>query len=145
MIKVKKRLHVPYTTAEMYNLVNDIEHYPLFLPGCREAFIHTRSDKELTATIKVAKKGLEYALTTVNSLEANHRIEMRLVDGPFKQLEGTWQFKALSEGGCAVDIDLAFAFKSKLFALAVGPFVSFMTDSMIEAFLARAKHLYAKT
>jgi ribosome-associated toxin RatA of RatAB toxin-antitoxin module len=145
MMRVKKQLHVPYTVAEMYNLVNDIEHYPLFLPGCKTASIQARSDQELTATIGIAKKGIEYTFTTVNRLETNRRIEMRLAAGPLKQLEGVWQFNALSEGGgCVIDIDLSFSFKSKLIALTVSPFVSLMTESIMEAFLARAQYLYAK-
>ena len=66
MANVKRTALVPYTAAHMYDLVNDIEAYPLFLPWCRSTTVHSRSDDEVRATIEIAKGRLQKSFTTLN-------------------------------------------------------------------------------
>ena len=40
------------------------------------------------------------------------QMKMQLVDGPFKMLDGTWNFKALRADACKVDFDLHYEFSS---------------------------------
>src|SRR3990167_6871998 len=106
MIKFERSALVPYSAAAMYELVNEVEAYPLFLPWCSGAKIIERSQVEMIATIEVAAAGIHKAFTTKNKLTQNERIEMRHIDGPFKSLLGIWQFKALGEEGCKIDLEL---------------------------------------
>ena len=92
----------------MYDLVNDIEAYPLFLPWCRSTTVHSRSDDEVRATIEIAKGRLQKSFTTLNRLQRNKMMEVRLLEGPFRRLDGFWRFDALSEDACKVSLDLEF-------------------------------------
>ena len=55
MAVVSKSALVPYTAAEMFSLVNDIESYPEFLPWCSAAQIHQRNEDEIHASISIAR------------------------------------------------------------------------------------------
>ena len=37
--KINESMTVPYSARQMYELVNDVESYPSFLPWCHEAKI----------------------------------------------------------------------------------------------------------
>ena len=69
-------------------------------------------------------------------------IEMRLVDGPFKNLEGFWQFQALSEKRCKISLDLEFEFSSKLLGMMFGPLFHQVASTLVDSFSKRAKTVY---
>jgi len=140
---VKKHLILPYTAAQMFDLVNAIEEYPTFLPYCHEAIVYTRSDEAIKAKVCLAKGGVQYTFTTLNQLQKNQKIEMNLIEGPFKTLSGIWQFSDLPTGGVSIQLDLNFSFSSKWLNLSISPFIPLISNRLIEAFTARARDLYA--
>ncbi|HKJ08538.1 MAG TPA: SRPBCC family protein, partial [Gammaproteobacteria bacterium] len=71
MTTISKSALVPYTPAEMFALVSDIEAYPQFLPWCRSAGITARNGDEVRATIELSKGGVEKAFTTCNRQHKN--------------------------------------------------------------------------
>src|SRR3569833_4179580 len=101
---------VPYSPAEMYSLVNDVDAYPQFLPWCKSALVLSRNDDEVRASLALARGGFEKSFTTCNRLQKNKMIEMRLVEGPFRRLEGYWRFAPLGEQACLVLFVLVFVF-----------------------------------
>lgn len=132
---------VPFSAKQMYALVNDVEKYPLFLPWCpRTELVETREDY-MKATVHFAKGAFQKSFTTLNKLIPHERIEMRLVEGPFKKLEGLWSFEELKEK-CRVSLHLSFEFNNKLLALALGPIFSQMANSMVSTFSSRANKIY---
>lgn len=142
---ISRNALVPYDVAEMYKLVDDIEAYPKFLPWCRSTEILFRTDEEVQASIEIAKGALNKSFTTINRLQKNKMIEMRLVKGPFKHLQGYWRFDALKKSSaCKISFDLDFEFESKLIALAVGPVFNQIANSMIESFSKRAIEVYGE-
>lgn len=128
----------------MYDLVNDIEAYPRFLPACTGAQVLARSDDELSARVELSKGGIHKAFTTRNKLQQNTCIEMELVDGPFRHLEGAWRFEALAEDACKVSLDLEFEFSNRLLSMSVGPIFSSFTGALVDAFVRRAHAVYGK-
>ena len=119
---ISRNALVPYDVAEMYQLVADIETYPEFLPWCRSTEVISRTGEEVQACIEIAKGALNKSFTTINRLQTNKMIEMRLLKGPFKHLQGYWRFDALKNSqACKISLDLDFEFESKLIGLAVGP------------------------
>jgi len=135
---------VPYTAAEMYVLVDDIDAYPLFLPWCRSSKVLSRDDDEVSARIEMAKSGIHKSFTTRNRLQKNKMIEMRLVEGPFRQLEGFWRFESLGEKGCKILLDLEFEFSNKILKLTVGPVFDQIANTLVDAFCERAIDVYGK-
>jgi len=144
MTSISKSALVSYSPAQMFVLVDGIEAYPEFLPWCRGTKVLSRTDDEVKATIELSKGGVEKAFTTCNRNQKNKMIEIRLVDGPFRQLEGFWRFDALGEEGCKVSFDLEFEFASRMLGMVVGPVFSQIADSLVDSFHKRAVEVYGK-
>lgn len=142
MTTIKKNAIVPYTVSQMYALVDDIEAYPQFLPWCKASTVHYRNADEVSATLTLAKGGLEKSFTTVNRTQPNKMIEVRLLSGPFSHLEGFWLFEPLDENKCKVILDLEFEFANHLLSLVFGPVFQQIANTLVEAFCLRAKECY---
>lgn len=144
MTVISRSALVPYGADKMYALVDDIPSYPRFLPWCRSAEEVSRSVDEVEASLELAKGGVQKSFTTRNRLQKNKMIEMRLVEGPFKHLEGFWRFDALDENACKVSLDIEFEFSSRILSVTLGPVFAQITNSLIDAFLKRAQDLYGR-
>lgn len=140
---IKESLEVPYTVAEMYELVNHIEAYSEFLPWCTESKILSQNEDHIRAKLTLQKSGVSKSFTTSNYLQKNKMIEISLVDGPFRHLEGFWSFKPTKKG-CIVYLNLEFEFTSRLVALAFSPVFSQAAHMLIHAFFTRAQQIYGE-
>lgn len=145
MTIISKSALTHYRSSEMYALVDDIDAYPQFLPWCRSATVISRSADEVRAKIEIAHMGLHKSITTCNRHQKNKMIEMRLLEGPFRHLEGFWRFQEWDGSGCKVSLDMDFEFSSKLIAMVFGPIFSQITSSMVDAFCKRAEKIYGKS
>ena len=143
MSSLQQSAIVPYSAAQMYALVDDVARYPEFVPWCVKAEILAQSDATMRARVSVAKGALSYSFTTDNQRQPVSLIEMRLVEGPFKRLQGAWRFVE-SPLGCKVSLALEFEFASKLLALTLSPLFKAVTGSMVNSFRTRAENLYGK-
>ena len=141
---INKSALVAYTPAEMFALVNDIESYPGFLPWCRSARVIWREGDELKACIEMAKGSVQKAFTTHNRQQPNKMIEIRLVEGPFKQLEGFWRFDPLGEQACKVSLDMEFEFANRMLDMLIGPIFSQIANTLVDSFQQRAVDVYGK-
>ena len=130
-----------YSAEQMYALVNDIKSYPEFLPWCADTDILEDKGDFLVASISISLGKLKQIFTTKNIMRANTSINMKLVEGPFKELSGNWHFQNANEG-CSVSFDMQFEFKNKIMKHAFGAAFKKITDSMVEAFVERARIIY---
>jgi ribosome-associated toxin RatA of RatAB toxin-antitoxin module len=144
MIVIQKSALVPYSAEQMYDLVNDIESYPKFLPWCADVQLLSKNRESLVATIVVSKGALKQAFTTLNAMEEGQRIEMNLVEGPFKRFKGLWRFDPLEAKGCEVSFHLNFEFSRGLIGLAFGRTFSQLANSLVDAFCQQAQERYGK-
>lgn len=135
---------VPYSVSEMYALVDDVENYPEFLPWCKASHILERNDDEVQATLELSAGGFQKSFTTHNLLQKNKMIEIRLIHGPFKHLEGFWRFDEVPQNKSQVSLDLEFEFSNHLLSLAFMPFFHPAINSLVEAFSERAVAVYGK-
>ncbi len=102
MTSISKTALIPYSAEKMYDLVADVDSYEQFLPWCGASEILDKTDDEVTGRVEIQHLGLNKTFTTLNRMQKNKLIEMRLLDGPFKQLHGFWRFDALDENGCKI-------------------------------------------
>ena len=144
MATVKKSALVLYSAAEMYALVGDIETYPQFLPWCRSTKILSRDEDEVRATIEMAKGGVHKSFSTCNRMQHHKMIDIRLLEGPFKRLEGYWRFEPLRADASKVSLDMEFEFANQLLRVAVEPVFKQIANSLVDAFCKRAVDLYGK-
>ncbi len=143
MTHIHRHAIVPYSPAQMFALVDDVPSYPEFLPWCGAARELHRDEDEVEASVEIAKGSLRKTFTTRNRLQKDKMIEMRLVSGPFKHLEGFWRFDALGDGqACKVSLDLDFEFANRLLSMAVGPVFHAIANSLVDAFVQRARDVY---
>ncbi len=141
---INKSALVAYTPAEMFALVSDIEAYPEFLPWCRAAKVLWREGDELKASIEMAKGSLQKSFTTHNREQRDKMIDVRLVEGPFKRLDGYWRFDALGERACKVSLDLEFEFATRMLDMMIGPVFSQIANTLVDSFQQRAVQVYGK-
>lgn len=142
--QIDKSALVMHSAERMFTLVDDIVSYPDFLPWCAGAQVHERTDSQVLASIDVAKGGIRHRLTTRNELASPERIEMSLVDGPFRNLKGNWYFTPLDAQACKVTLQLDFEFSGSLSRMTFGPVFNQAANSMVEAFCRRANEVYAE-
>jgi len=141
MTRVKQARTMPYSPEQLFNMINDIERYPEFLPYFKTSQVHFRNEDEVEATLSVSMAGFEKSFTTRNRLQRNKMIELRLVDGPFNHLEGFWRFDEVATG-CNVSFDLEFEFAGSWLSSLMGPMFEQVAQSMIDSFSKRADELY---
>jgi ribosome-associated toxin RatA of RatAB toxin-antitoxin module len=142
---VQKSALVSYSADQMFDLVNDVDRYQQFLPWCRDSKVLSSDGELVRAKVEIAHGALHKSFTTKNRIQQGKVIEMRLEDGPFKQLEGFWRFQTLSETACKVSLDLQYEFSSRLIGIAIGPVFSQIANSMVDAFTQRAHDVYGNS
>ena len=145
MSHINRSALVHYSPAEMYQLVNDVASYALFLPWCRSSKVKNESKTEMIASVEIAKSVLNKTFTTHNQLYENHRIELQLVDGPFKKLSGYWQFDKLkTDNACKVSLELEFEFDNAMMSIAAKPIFTQIANSLVDSFCKRAVEVYGE-
>lgn len=145
MSHIQRNALVHYSPAEMYALVNNVAGYAEFLPWCRSSEIKHATETEMLASVEIAKGILNKTFTTQNKLQKDHRIELSLVDGPFKKLSGFWQFDTLkTQNACRVNLDLEFEFDNAMMSIAAKPIFTQIANSLVDAFCKRAVEVYGE-
>lgn len=139
---VQKSALVKYSAQQMFDIVDNIEAYPEFLPWCGGTRILKREGDIVEGEIIIAKAGFHKAFATRNRLVVGEKIYMSLLEGPFSSLEGVWQFMPLREDASKISLDLEFEVSGKLASLAFGPVFNQICNTMVSSFTQRAKQLY---
>lgn len=142
MPTINRSALVMHSVQQMYALINDVSSYPEFVPDCSESKIIAQGEDSMTAALKVSKGGLNKWFTTKNTLVENKAVKLRLVDGPFSKLTGSWLLTPLSEDACKVELSLDYEFSSKVFDLAFGRVFDHLANNMVQAFSQQAKKVY---
>lgn len=145
MPQVTQSLVVPFTSQQMYALVNDVAAYPEFLPWCKSAVIHDQDVTKLHATICIGKGPIMQSITTLNTMVPNKQIKMLYESGSFKTCAGAWDFLDTPDPAqCQVHFNMQYEFASRLHAFTIEPVFGPLANTLISAFYQRAQVLYAK-
>ena len=139
---VSRSALVPYAASEMYALVADVEKYPGFLPWCRDARVREPGEDTVEASLEIGRGPIRKSFTTRNTMVPDSRIDIGLVDGPFKHLQGRWEFMTLDGAGSRIALNLEFELSNALLRRTLGPVFSEIANTMVDAFCRRAKELY---
>ena len=133
---------MPYTAAQMYALVKDVEAYPSFLPWCNDAQVHVRQPDFIEASLELHRRGISKRFRTRNALQENVSLGIELLGGPFRHLSGGWQFQQLGDAGSKVSLELEFEFENRATDLIFGRFFESTCNSLVDSFTNRAAHMY---
>ncbi|HBO38373.1 MAG TPA: ubiquinone-binding protein [Pasteurellaceae bacterium] len=145
MLTINQKSLVPYSAEQMYQLVNNYEDYPKFVPGCVASRVIVEGDNQQIGELTISKAGISQKFSTRNTMIANRSINMQLVEGPFKSLSGEWAFVQIDEKCCEISFRLDFEFSNALISLAFGKIFTHLTTRMIDAFKQQAKEIYSGT
>lgn len=142
MAVVHKSVLLGYSAEQMFTLVDRVEDYPQFLPWCGGVEVKERGENSLIATLKINFHGVRQSFTTRNTNNRPQSMTMELLEGPFKHLHGTWNFKPLREDACKIDFDLQYEFSNKLIEGVIGPVFNMIATSFVDSFSKRAEQVY---
>lgn len=142
MAEVKKLVLIEFTPAQMFELVDRCEDYQQFLPWCGGAEVHLRTDSLTVATLHISYHGIKAHFSTENTKRAPFEMHIRLKEGPFKHLDGTWRFTPLGETACKVEFNLQYQFASKLLEKALGPVFNHIANTFVDSFVKRAGQVF---
>ncbi|MEI8324308.1 MAG: type II toxin-antitoxin system RatA family toxin [Betaproteobacteria bacterium] len=145
MKSVHKSVLIWYSAEEMFALVTDIDRYPQFLPWCDHASVRSNDDHTVSAEIGIAFSGIRQTFSTRNAHVAGRQVGMKLVSGPFSQLQGEWNFIPLGDDAqraCRVELSLSYGFANATLGKPVGPVFDKIAASMVDAFVKRAEQVY---
>lgn len=139
---IKRTATVGYTPQQMFELVNRIEDYPCFLPWCHASQVLQRKDAEVEAVLEIVWSGIHKRFATRNYLRPYQCIEITLLQGPFRHLEGRWIFTAVGEHGCRVDLELEFDLAGRWVDRLFQPVFQHIANSLVDLFVKRAVEIY---
>ena len=147
MKTIVKSVLIWYSPQEMYVLVTDVAQYPQFLPWCDRTRVIDSDGAGMTAEIGLAFSGLRHTFTTRNEHVPGKRVTIKLVNGPFSQLDGEWRFHPVgdaSQRACRVELTLSYAFDNATLGKLIGPVFDKIAGSLVDAFVKRAAQVYGE-
>jgi ribosome-associated toxin RatA of RatAB toxin-antitoxin module len=144
MKHVNKSVLLWYSPHEMYELVTGVPDYPKFLPWCERTEVLEASADGMLAKMHLAYSGLRHAFTTRNRHVPDSSVVMSLVDGPFSELEGTWNFLPLGKDkrACKIEFTMRYAFSSGALEAVVSPVFDRIANTFVDSFVKRAEQVY---
>ncbi|TKZ21257.1 type II toxin-antitoxin system RatA family toxin [Shimia litoralis] len=137
---------LPYSAQQMYDLVADVADYPKFLPWCSAARVRSVTPQDqslvmladLVISFKVFRERFGSRVVLYPETKS---INTEYLDGPFKFLKSTWDFKDV-DGGCDVSFYVDFEFKSAILQGIIGVVFNEAMQRIVRAFETRAEALY---
>lgn len=142
MAVVEKSVLVPYSAQQMFTLVDNVADYPQFMPWCGGTGVIPVDENTVHATVHIDYHHIKQSFTTENVRSIPQRIDIKLLDGPFRQLDGDWQFIPLSDSACKIEFRLHYEFSNKLLEKVIGPIFHYIAGSFVDAFIHRAEKIY---
>jgi ribosome-associated toxin RatA of RatAB toxin-antitoxin module len=147
MAEISRSALLSYSVKQIYSLINDIDAYPQYMDGCIGSEIIEQNEGFMKARLDLSKAGLQHSFTTKNVFHraennAPCRVEMELVEGPFKDFSGLWTVLPLGDSACKVSLDLKFTMASKVLGAASKKLFNSMANNLVDSVVKRAHQLY---
>lgn len=144
MREIARTALVPYSPEQMFALVEDVERYPQFVPWVAGAQILERGAGYVIGQLEMHRSGLRERFSTRVTFMPPERIEMDLVEGPFKMLHGVWSFTPIQDRGTKVSLNMQFEFNHALANLLLSKTFEKNCGQLVDAFVQRARALYER-
>ena len=141
MNKVEKMVLVMHSAKQMYALVDAVEDYPKFLPWCGGVDLLERTETSTSATLHINYHGLKQKFTTQNTKTYPTSMVIHLKNGPFKHLDGEWQFIALHENACKIQFRLNYEFSNSFLEKIIAPVFNHIAATFVDGFVTQADKL----
>ena len=140
-MQVRRSVLVPYSVERVFDVIEQAERYPEFLPWCVGATILERSDEWVAAKIDFSYRQIRFSIRTRNPKRRPQWLYVRLVDGPFRHFDGDWRLTPLGDLGCKIEFDVSCEISDGLLDRLARPAVDIVARSIMDAFVKRAANL----
>ena len=138
MKKIYKQEEINVDVQTIFNLINNIENYPSFLPWCTKTEVTEESEKSKIGKIFISKSFIKWNFSTKNLIDINKSINLSLIDGPFDELNGQWSFKSIDKNNTHVTLEIDYKFKNSLIEISIEPIFSSIMNSILKSFIDQA-------
>lgn len=139
---IRETRRMPYSCEQMFELVADVARYGEFLPWVVATRVRSDSETEMIADMLVGFKAIREKFTSRVQKHRPDRINVHYIDGPLRDLDNSWTFRATESGGCELDFCVDFTFRNPMFEALAGKYFDRAFRRMVEAFEQRAAVLY---
>lgn len=123
----------------MFQLVDDVEAYPRRFAWCEGSAVLQREASFRIARLDLRLAGMRASFTTRNEVETDRRITLALVEGPFSDLRGSWDFLPLAEDACRVSLLLDFEVAGRWLGGALASGFRSLADRLVDDFVREAR------
>ena len=138
MRSIERSVLLPYSAAALRALVNDVDRYSEFVPGCKRSSVIDEGSDFMVARLEISGRGMTETIVTRNDLSEEGAVGLSLVSGPFESFNGRWSFSDLGVG-CRVGLEVSFRPKNAIVGRLLGPFFPKLVDGLVDAFSRRAR------
>lgn len=145
MPSIREQRRLPYSAEQMFDLVADVARYGEFLPWVVATRVKSDDGHEMIADMLVGFKSLREKFTSKVERSPPDEIRVHYLDGPMRDLDNVWRFRALDGSSCEIDFSVSFSFRNPLFEKLAGQYVDKAFRKMVAAFEERAAALYGKS
>ena len=139
-MKIKKEAIILEDIEKVFNIVNRVDLYKNFVPYCVDSIIISEENNQMQARLDFNIKGLRTTFTTQNIIENNKIIQMKLVDGPFKYLDGEWKFTEIDDK-TLIELKINYEVQSKIIDYTISKSLEKIMDYLVKAFVSESKKL----
>ncbi len=137
-MKIKKEAIILNKRQSVFDIVNNVNLYKNFVPYCVDSKIISEDENLMKAKLDFDIRGIKTSFTTKNIIKRNESIQMVLIEGPFKQLDGEWRFKEV-DNKTIIELSLNYEVKSKIVDYAFGKSLEKISDILVKSFVAESK------
>ena len=138
MKRIYKEEDINIDISTIFNLINDIESYPNYLPWCTKTEVTQKSDQVLIGKIFISKSLLKWNFSTKNTISKNKSIILEFGDGPFERLDGKWVFNSIDSNNTTVSLEINYKFKNSLIEFSIEPIFTSIMNSILTSFVQEA-------
>jgi coenzyme Q-binding protein COQ10 len=135
---------LPYSQAQVFALVADVESYAKFLPWCQGVRVQSHTTENITADLLIGYKVLREKYTSKVHFLPHEHIKVEYLNGPFKHLHNEWRFRALENGHCEIDFYIDFEFGNKVLQGLISGLFFEVVKRMVGAFETEAHRRYGR-
>ncbi len=138
MKRIYKEEDINIATPIIFDLINNVEKYPDFLPWCTKTEVEHESENIINGKIFISKSFIKWDFSTKNTIEKNKSICLSLIDGPFESLDGKWTFTSIDKNNTNVSLEINYKFKNSLIELSIEPIFTTIMNSILKSFISQA-------
>ena len=134
MKTIQRSIEIQTAHHNIYNIVADIEQYPIFLPWCESSEIIQNHSNTVIAKLSLNLFGFRTSITTENQMQKPENIKMTLKSGPFRKFNASWLFEPKSASTTQVTYTMNYQLINPLVEKIIEKNIDLFIDQLMRSF-----------